>query len=215
MEINGREVKVFRKLCAFQTASNENHFHTTWKNWIALSSSSLVSSNSQKQLLHFTHTVGGWDDIIHKEARHDCTEFLALLNLNKFVCITCEPRRRNTRDVSNLFRYIRRKPHLLTKPISAHVLHCVYWHTNTHRHRVGSVSALSTLADKINHLPNSWQNFTHIQFGFLSDFWWNEGKRQTLEFRKFGVEKEFYSTQREKFWKFIEICLAWQSFESP
>lgn len=138
---NGIQWKGSRKLCAFQTVSNENHFHTAWKNGIplsSLSSSSKLSSNSQNQLLHFIHKVSGGDDITHKGARLDWSEVLALLNLNKFVCITCEPSRRNIRatfPISSATQYvIFDSPHLRTKPISAHVLHRVYWHTHNHAH---------------------------------------------------------------------------------
>lgn len=32
-----------------------------------------------------------WDNITQKETQADWTKIVALLNLNKFVCITCEP----------------------------------------------------------------------------------------------------------------------------
>lgn len=95
MEINGKEVKVFRKLCAFQRVSNENHFHTTWKNGIPFYCRHRLRC---RRILRINSCVSYIKWVLRqrypKRKRYNSTwsEIVALLNLNKFVCITsCEP----------------------------------------------------------------------------------------------------------------------------
>lgn len=114
----------------------------------------------------------------HDSTRLDWREIVTLLNLNKFVCITCEPSRPEYTafPIFSATYTIFDSPHLRTKPFQ-HVLHRVSIDTRAHTqtHRVGTVYVVD-VADKINHLPNSWQNFHAHSIWFLSDFWWNEGK---------------------------------------
>lgn len=176
MEINGREVKVFWKLCAFQMVFGWKSFPHNMEKWNTIIYDDVVVKFSESTFVF--HTWSGWcGGIIRKEVRLDWSEILALLNLNKFVCITCEPRRWNTHDVSNLFRYILR---LIWARNQFQRMCCIVsidtrTHPHTYRRRVGSVSPLSTFADKINHLPNSWQNFHAHSIWFFKWFLMKRG----------------------------------------
>lgn len=107
------------------------------------------------------------------------------------------------RAIFNLFRYIHNiwLASFTHKTITACVASCLSTHVRRHAHTPRdreAVPTLSTMLIKLITCLTADKIFTHIQFGFLSDFgWWNEGNvERTLETSWNSLENGFNSIKQ-------------------